>query len=478
MYIYSNTCSFNNGCESGYSLYFPCVGTLTRGENACFDFYIVDNATKEEVDLREIDDITLNISGRYNCNFGSYSYPENIKSSQVEKFSELVCNVDFADIINQVKLYIDIVDDNHNLIESFLFDENFILDIAIEGVIGYFLNGSNKNSVKLIGYDTKNYIFLGWDIDEDYEECDEENRYNFLISNKTFTYEIVDNLTIRAVYKKRREYTIRMDSTNYNSSFDVEYMGEKTNIQAGDYITALEGHEIKVSCIPNDVKPYNFVKWSDGYKYPHRVLKVEGDNDVMLLKAYCELNNNYIKYDDNIDVSLLNNFKTEVYPDINDNIFVENYYYNNIYINKCEIDVLNDIPYVRIIDSGYIQIKNIDISGNLKFSLNSVGEDCILFIDNYEIFSSAVENNVFVFEFDGGMMTLMGNGSCIFGFNINKEVIYNKGKCMICLKSDETMKLHPGDIVAEGGVIVNGNPYGISPVKFATVTNVAPLIIK
>ena len=76
MYIYNNTCSVNNDCDTGYSLYFPCVGTLTRGEKSCFDFYIVDNATKEEVDLREVDDITLNVSGRYNCNFGSFSYPE------------------------------------------------------------------------------------------------------------------------------------------------------------------------------------------------------------------------------------------------------------------------------------------------------------------------------------------------------------------------------------------------------------------
>ena len=111
MYIYGNTCSVNNECESGYSLYFPCVGTLTRGENACFDFYIVDNATKKEVDLREVDDITLNMSGRYNCSFGSFSYPENIKSLQVEKFSELVYGVDFSDIINHVKLYIDVVDE-------------------------------------------------------------------------------------------------------------------------------------------------------------------------------------------------------------------------------------------------------------------------------------------------------------------------------------------------------------------------------
>ena len=162
MYIYGNTCSVNNECESGYSLYFPCVGTLTRGENACFDFYIVDNTTKKEVDLREVDDITLNMSGRYNCSFGSFSYPENIKSLQVERFSELVYGVDFSDIINHVTLYIDVVDENHQFLESHLFDEKLVLDIAIEGAVGYFLNGSDSDGVlNLKGYDTKSYMFLG-----------------------------------------------------------------------------------------------------------------------------------------------------------------------------------------------------------------------------------------------------------------------------------------------------------------------------
>jgi hypothetical protein len=61
---------------------------------------------------------------------------------------------------------------------------------------------------------------------------------------------------------------------------------------------------------------------------------------------------------------------------------------------------------------------------------------------------------------------------------ISKEVIYERGKCMLCLSSDDTLKFHPGDLIVEGGVIVNGSPYGISPVNFAKVTNVTPLIIK
>ena len=386
MYIYGgNTCSVNNECESGYSLYFPCVGTLTRGENACFDFYIVDNATKKEVDLREVDDITLNMSGRYNCNFGSYSYPENIKTLQVEKFSELVYSIDFSDIINHVKLYIDIVDENHQLIKSYLFDEDFILDIAIEGAVGYFLNGSECNGVlNLKGYDTKSYIFLGWNIDESDGVCNLENIYDFLIKSRNLVYNVGDDLVVRAVYQNRREYTIQMADDNFKS----------------------------------------------------------------------------------------------IYPEIKDSIFVDEYYIDNIYVNNCEIDVLNDVPYIKIIEGGYIQIININKRGNFKLSLNNVGGDCMLFIDNNEVPPSAVENNEFIFEFDGGIFTLTGKESCIFGLKINKEVIYERGKCMLCFSSEDTLKFHPGDLTVEGGVIVNGNPYGISSVNFAKVTDIKPLIIK
>lgn len=479
MYIYNNTCGINDECKSGYSLYFPCISTITRGENVCLDFYIVDNTTKKEVDLREVDDITLNLFGRYNCNFGSFSYPENIKSLQVEKFSELVYDINFSDIINHVKMYIDIVDENHQLIESFLFDENLILDIDIEGAIGYFLNGSKNNSVlNLKGFDTKTYMFLGWNIDENDGECKLENIYDFLIKDRNLIYNISEDCTIRAVYQKRREYTIKMDSNNFNSSFIIDYMGEKLEIQHDDSVKVLEGHDVKISCIPFNLKPYKFVKWDDGYKNPYRVLNISGDDLIILLKAHCSLNDsNDIEYIDNIDASILNNFKS-VYPEIIDSIFIDEYYIDNIYINNCEIDILKDVPYIKIIENGYIQIINIDNKGNFKLSINNIGGECKLFINNYEIHPSIVDNNEFVFEFDSGIMTLTGKDSCVFGLSINKEIIYDKGKCMLCLDSNNTLKLHHGELTADGGVIVNGNPYGISSVKIAKVTNITPLIIK
>ena len=73
---------------------------------------------------------------------------------------------------------------------------------------------------------------------------------------------------------------------------------------------------------------------------------------------------------------------------------------------------------------------------------------------------------------------MTGKDSCIFGLKLYKEVIYDKGRCMFCLTSEDTLKLYPGDLTVEGGIIVNENLYGISPVKFARVTDIAPLIIK
>ena len=89
-----------------------------------------------------------------------------------------------------------------------------------------------------------------------------------------------------------------------------------------------------------------------------------------------------------------------------------------------------------------------------------------------------MNKNDFIFEYTGGILTLTGEKSCVFGIKLNKEVIFNKGKSMLCLSSDETSKLHIGELTAEGGIIVNGNPYGIPSVTFANVSNITPLIIK
>jgi hypothetical protein len=265
---------------------------------------------------------------------------------------------------------------------------------------------------------------------------------------------------------------------NVNSYFAVEYMGRKISLMKGNKTTVLEGHDIKVTCVPFNVRPYKFDKWDDGYESPYRVLHIDCDNLTIDLKAYCSFNdNNDTEYIDSIDASSLNKFEV-IYPKIMDVIFVDEYYIDNIYINNCEIDILQDEPYIKIINGGFIQILNIDTVGNLKLSAKGIGGDCILFLDDYEVPSSTVDKNECVFEFNGGILTLTGNESCVFDININKEVVYDKGRCMLCLDSEDTLKLYTGDLFVEGGIAVNGNLYGISPVKFAQVTNITPLIFK
>ena len=476
-----NSCdNYIKECETGYSLFFPCIKSITRGENSCSEFYLVDNATKDVVDLREVDDITLNMSGRYNCFFGSFSYPEYIKSLQEENFSEIIYNIDFSDIINRVNLYIDIVDENHLLIESIAFDKSLVLDIAIEGYIGFFLKNSDLHGIlNLKGYDTKTLMFLGWNIDENDGICNLENIYDYLITDNNLVYKIDEDCTVRAVYQKRREFTVKMSEDNRNSSFIVEYMGKKTPLRGEtDYVTVLEGHDIKVSCIPFDIKPYKFVRWEDGYGNPYRVLNISGKDEIISLKAICSLNvDDYVKFEDNINAENLNIF-SNIYPEIKDNIFIDNYFTGVVYINNCEIDVLNDEPYVKIIEGGYIQFTNIGKSGNLKFSLNNIGGNCRLFVDGFEILPSTVDKNEFAFEFDGDVITITGDNSCVFSIIVGEEIIFNKGKGLFCLTSEDTLKLHVGELYVDGGVIVNGEAYGLPSVHFAKVTDISPLIIK
>ena len=118
-------------------------------------------------------------------------------------------------------------------------------------------------------------------------------------------------------------------------------MGEKVDIRENETVVVLEGHDIKVSCIPNDIKPYKFVKWDDGYESPYRVLHVGGDNLTISLKVICELNAEKKEYIDDIDANALNNF-IKIYPTIVDSIFVDSYFINNMYVNNCELDILNE----------------------------------------------------------------------------------------------------------------------------------------
>ncbi len=80
-------CGDNNVCPQGYSLYFPCLKNITRGEDVCFDFYVSDNEKQDTVDTRTIDGLTINLNGRFGCSLGTYQYPgDYISNLQTEDY--------------------------------------------------------------------------------------------------------------------------------------------------------------------------------------------------------------------------------------------------------------------------------------------------------------------------------------------------------------------------------------------------------
>ena len=116
--IGTNSC--DNGpttCMEGYALYFPCLKDITKGQDACFDFYVADYAGRNEyllnaangnlddagnpngddngkelADLRDVDAISLNLIGAFNCPYGTFSYPDNITSLQTEEYPVVYTN--------------------------------------------------------------------------------------------------------------------------------------------------------------------------------------------------------------------------------------------------------------------------------------------------------------------------------------------------------------------------------------------------
>ena len=491
MYNKGNSCYnvLNQECESGYSLYFPCISSITRGENPCIDFYIVDNVNMYETDLREVDDITLNVSGRFNCNLGSYSYPDKIEYVQHEDFSEKIYDTDLSDIIiHNVDMYIDEVDEYNNVLNSFVFGaENF--NIYIDGVVGKFFEGFEKYGVlDLVANDTWYHMFLGWYVEEK-DECESGNIYDRLIKSNRLTFNVTDDCVIRAVYRRRKTYNIKISPDNAYSKFAVYYMNGTTYLDHEyQYVRVLEGHDVKLRCLPyeiytsdNQIKPSKFVKWDDGFENPIRVLKVGGDNQTIYLKAYCLYSEDIaedVTYIDNIDPNELNKFSGS-YPYKRNELFVDSYFFDNIYVRNCDIiSVDGGISHIVLYSGGYIQIVNISETGRFRISLGVESGKCRLYVGDVEILPTDDTNNIFIFDYNGEDIIIKGDGSYVSGLSLSKEVIYDRGKCALCLSSEDTLKFYTGDLFIEGGVIVNGNPYGISSVKFAKVTNITPLIIK
>ena len=353
--IGTNSCSTGpTYCADGYALYFPCLKDVTKGQDVCFDFYVADYAGRNEynlaltsdldslpdtgkelADLRDVDAISLNLIGVFNCPYGTYSYPDNISSLQTEEYPVIYTN-DFGSRklchLQVIKIDIDGADS----------------DDQYDSQEGDYYSGT---SVTISAYDTPTHIFEGWALfDTDDEDCPDSTIYDDIISTENiYTFTIENDINIFAIYRPRKVYTIIVDSDNKTSHFIVNYddidndihnkKDEIFNDGFNSVENVLEGYHFTAKCIPNvsvisnnpnhKKTTYEFVKWSDGNTSRCRLFIAGGDDEIIKLKAKCVGPVPYFEYEDetilyndefdedgiHIDTAFLNVNITDYYGD-------------------------------------------------------------------------------------------------------------------------------------------------------------------
>ena len=246
-----------NICNDGYSIYVPCIKNIMRGQDVCFDFYIGDNALQDEADLRDIDGLTLELSGVFGCSYGTFSYPDDIKSLQEDMFQfNNDYNFGSERYIVNLELYGEDLEMND-------------VDVNIKGEYGKYYIG---DTVVLEAGDTETHIFVGWfnntlAFDDECRGLTYENVE--LNTDRRYEFKIYEDTTVVAVYRERKKYRIQIDPKNKHSYYEVKYKGETHKlIFENDYVDVLENYHVEVTCFPHlvdDVCSYNFLAWNDNY---------------------------------------------------------------------------------------------------------------------------------------------------------------------------------------------------------------------
>ena len=317
--IGTNACSDGPGyCAEGYALYFPCLKDITKGQDVCFDFYVVDFAGKnakdiaaaldpntdtgsgkELADLRDVDALSLNLIGVFNCPYGTYSYPDNISSLQTENYP-LMYSEDFG---KRCLCHLDVIK-----IDS----KSDASDFG-EGKSADFYSGTE---VRLRAEDTPTHIFKGWAIlDDEDEDCPEETWDDYIKSyDRDYNFIIETDMIVFAVYRPREVYSVISSTTNRHSYFivtynNITYLAVSNRPDEGyddgyDVIeNVLEGYHMFVKCIPcEDIlgsdldEMYVFLKWKDGVTQRCRCFEIGKDtsnftsknSNVIKLQAVCD----------------------------------------------------------------------------------------------------------------------------------------------------------------------------------------------
>ena len=530
--IGTNACdSGPSYCSDGYALYFPCLKDITKGQDVCFDFYVADYAGRNEyllnaantgdgtnpdgtdgtgdngsgkelADLRDVDAISLNLIGPFNCTYGSFSYPDNISSLQTEQYP-VVYRDDFGErYLCHLKL-VKIDTDKDDYFKSA--EEDFY----------------SGTSVTVAAYDTPTHIFEGWAIlDADDEDCPEDSLYGNIFSRENeYTFTINEDILLLAIYRPRNKYTVIVNPNNRSSHFIVDYNHISYDISNRDkeifdddfdmVTDVLEGYHMVAKCMPSsdtiasseesdyDETTYEFVKWADNNESRCRLFVIGKDtapfryedDSIIALLAYCSgpvpyyrIPDEYIDYRDEFDEEGIHILTDPLTVDIC------NYYGDNehvIELNDVCQKFIEEIGYLYF-NSGTIVLSSAGIEDGIKIILEAKADDeCELTVNvnGYEAAQSISTDEFKQYEFyfskcDKSNIEITTNGECLVDMiEVCKEEIIDKGKAQLCLPAEVTANLPSGQLSVNGAIMVNGQSYGLATTQIGTVNRLPKITL-
>ena len=542
--IGTNAC--DNGpsyCSDGYALYFPCLKDITKGQDVCFDFYVADYAGRNEyllnaantgdgtnpdgtdgtgdngsgkelADLRDVDALSLNLIGMFNCPYGTFSYPDNISSLQTEDYP-VMYREDFGE---RHLCHLDVIK---------IDTENDASDLG-EGKSGDFYSGTE---VRLKAEDTPTHIFIGWAIlDIEAEDCPDDTWDDYIkSSNRDYSFIIETDLTIFALYRPRKVYTVVSNPANMSSLFVVDYnhISKKLSNRGDEiydtiedeypylssvdqYDGVLEGYHMVVTCVPcvesigSTRMAFKFIRWEDkDSSVPRlRVFTVGVDTkafehgDTISLKARCqgpfanytEPGVDEVFYQDDFDEDGIHILNLE--EEMDDSEIFLTYYGGEHVISFDNVlqQYIEETGYLYF-NNGTLVLTSLDVEDGIKVNIHAKAynedDDCDLTVsvNGYDAKVSLAKDEFKQYEFlfrkcDKQNIIITTDGECLVDMvEVCKEEIIDKGKAQLCLPSEVTENLPSGTLSVNGAIMVNGQSYGLATTQIGTVNKLPKITI-
>lgn len=514
----------DNPCPQGYSLYFPCLKNITRGEDACFEFYVVNNAIKDVVDLRDVDSLSITLTGNFGCTLGTYTYPSDdnyIRPLQTQNYKSVLDE----GFLERKKCNLTVISVNTNLDE--------ISEYNIDGAVGRYFEG---DMVSLEAFDTESYIFVGWvDIDSDLDDdCDDY----FFSTDRSISFEINSDKNLAAVYRNRR--TFKITTVETNSFYSYYKDGDELPLHNGHIVK--EGEYIIVRSIPVNCIFSNWNEEGIGESWHTNenniVIQIKVTSDITLnIDKQIEVSSDITLNIDNLNVEEDTIFGSDWsgYFDLNfigfsfDNLisiyniktdkgFIEEHkltqnilsedlvYFDGM--NALDVFTYTPVGYENIYCYGFgdntmLKIGDENNNGYIKFSNPGVKDETVVEIycmkdsecdacsisvslDNEtqieEVEHSDNTRLMFIFnksDFETITISTIGeifpeekSGYCFIDrIVVSDMVLVDKGKAALCLPGSVTKTFHRGKITATGAIMIGGSTYGLPCTSIGTITN-------